>query len=168
MSIAGGFMRFTENDSGSKYRAKKATDDLAPEITKQLKWRLKAWWWNVLQEAKGLCMAWAFDTGTLWRSIRIEKKTSSLAMGAPTWMVILSPKNKLIDSMIVAGGAEYVNPKTHNGCNYAESVHDGTGRNLSKGERPFLRVAIELHMNELDHIIQEGLTKAINTVWVGS
>jgi len=160
------FWGFAESDFGSKGRTKKAVETLPIEIDKQEKWRLRAWWFRVKETAKTLFMGYrAFDTGTLYRTIRIEQKGVSV-WGAPTFMVTFSPEHELIDSQIVAGGM-LINPKTGRICDYAESVHDGTGRNLSKGERPFLRDAINIHLNELNRILNTGVDKALNTVWVG-
>ena len=161
-----GFWGMIETDLGSKGRAKRAAEGLPIEISKETKWRLRAWWERVKETAKSLCVGYgAFETGTLYRSIRIEKKFVSVG-GAPTFMVTFSPEHELIDAQIVAGGL-LINPNTGRVCDYAESVHDGTGRNIKKGERPFLRDAINIHINELNKILNEGIDKALNTVWVG-
>lgn len=163
----GGFVEFTESDLGSKGRAKKACRDFPTRITKEGKWRLKAWWQRVLTTAQMLCMGWAFDTGTLWGSIRIEEN-KQYDEGFP-YEVVFGSKNEMINSQIVAGGTDYLNPKTGRVCDYAQAVHDGhftrSGRWIP--EKPFLRMAIEMHRAELDKILQECITIGEKQEWVG-
>jgi len=158
-----GFWGLTETDFGSKGRAKTAAGRLSIEMSKEIKWRLRGWWYRVKETAKSLCMGYgAFDTGTLYRSIRIEPKGISVG-GAPTFMVTVSPEHDLIDEQIVAGGIG-INPKTGRICDYAAAVHDGTMRMMA---RPFLQDAVNIHINELNKILNDGIDNAVNTVWVG-
>lgn len=153
----------TESDFGSKGRAKTATGRLGPEISKETKWRLRAWWERVKETAKSLCVGYgAFDTGSLYRTIRIERKAISIG-GAPTFMVTVSPEHELINSQIVAGGM-LINPKTGRIVDYAAAVHDGS---MKMPARPFLQDAVNIHINELNKILNDGIDKALNTVWVG-
>jgi hypothetical protein len=170
-----GFWGMIEDDSGSKGRAKRAAEGLSDEISAQTKWRLRGWWYDVLEEAKSLCVSMgAVDTWTLYKSIRIEEgiaagmslSSGAMGMGAPQFEVAASPQHQLIHSQIKAGGL-YINPKTGRICNYAESVHEGTGRNFKKGPRPFLTMAIQLHIHELDKILNSAIDTALNKVWVG-
>jgi len=154
-----GFWGLTETDFGSKGRAKTATERLAPEMSKEMKWRLRGWWERVKETARALCPV---DTGTLRMTIRIEPKGVSIG-GAPTFMVVASPEHELINSQIVAGGL-LVNPKTGRIVDYAQAVHDGTMRMMS---RPFITDAVNLHINELNKILNDGIDTSLNTVWVG-
>lgn len=62
-------------------------------------------------------------------------------------------------------GVENSHLLTVNGNLVANSaVHDGTMRQVA---RPFLQDAVNLHINELNKIINEGIDEALNTVWVG-
>jgi len=161
-----GFIRFTETDYGSKRRAKKATEEYSKRLTMEGKWRLKAWWYEVLGTAQMLCLAYAFDTGTLWESIRIEEGRP-MPEGYP-YEVAFASQNEMINSMIIAGGIG-INPKTGRVCDYAQAVHDG---HFSRSgawipEKPFLREAIERHMAELDKILDTCIKKVGREVWAG-
>ena len=159
-----GFISLTETDYGSKARAKKATEELPLEISKECARELELWWQKVLETAKRLCIEYgAFDTFTLYNSIRIE----DLGVITGQYFEKVAQAHDLINKMIVAGGAQFINPKTHKPCNYAESVHDGTGRNLKKGPRPFLYDAIALNWNEYEQIMNRCLDNAIRKKWVG-
>lgn len=56
----------------------------------------------------------------------------------------------------------------HN-CDYAQAVHDGhftrSGRWIPP--TPFIEMAIQIHMQELDVILGKSIDDTINTVWVG-
>ena len=161
------YIEFNETDFGSKSRAEKATGRVPSEITAQTKWRVRVWWENVLETARILCIQYGcIDTWTLYGSIRIED-VGVITGGPPLYEVAIGPHVELINSQIVAGGLQFINPKTGNPCNYAESVHEGTGRNLAKGPRRFLADAVDIHMTELLEIINKGIDRTVNTVWVG-
>lgn len=159
-----GFFMINETDMGSKARAKKACDELPASITKETRWQLRAWWERVLATARLLC---PIDTGTLMSTIRIQERMAAMTEGYP-FEVVYTPKNEIISSEIVAGGL-MVNPKTGRICDYAQAVHDGhftrSGRWIPP--QPFIQDAINIHINELEHIINRALDKSINTVWIG-
>lgn len=162
----GGFMQFTETDFGSKGRAKKATERFPKRLTAEGKWRLKAWWLKVLGTAQMLCLAWAFDTGTLYSTIRIEENRP-MPEGFP-FEVAYASQNQMINSMIMAGGMA-INPKTGRIVDYAQAVHDGhftTGGRWIP-ERPFLREAVNMHSTELDAILNKCVEESIQREWVG-
>lgn len=157
-----GFWELIETDYGSKGRAKTATEQFPIEVTKEAKWRLKAWWYTVKETARALCPV---DTGTLQSTIRIQER------GRPPegyYEVVYAPKNELINSQIIAGGL-MVNPKTGRICDYALAVHDGHFTRSGKfiPEQPFLRMAIQLHIKELDKILADSVKMAERKVWVG-
>jgi len=160
-----GFIEFTETDYGSKARAKAVLEEFPKELTAECRWRIRVWWEKVLDMARQLCAAWAYDTGTLYNTIRIEDQTISLG---GSFEKAVSPEAELIDSMIVAGGL-LINPKTGRICDYAQAVHDG---HFTRGGRwippkPFLQVAIDMFTEELITIINTALDKTINTIWIG-
>lgn len=152
---------------GSKMRAKEACEQLPKKITQESRWRMRAVWWRVLETAKALCMGYGvFDTGTLYRTIRLEEKGTIKGEGAP-FEVVYTSESEIISSEIVAGGL-LINPNTGRICDYAQAVHDG---HFTKGggwvpPRPFLRDAIYFHIDELLAVTGQGIDVAINTVWV--
>jgi len=162
--MSDGFIEITETDFGSKGRAKKACDELPIEISKECKKDLEMWWETVLETAKRLCIEFgAFDTFTLYNSIRIED--INIEIGGYYEKVAWA--HDLINKRIVAGGPDFINPKTGKPCDYAISVHDGTGKNLKKGPRPFLTLAIQMHWAELDMIINKAIDRSIQKKWSG-
>lgn len=160
--MSGGFIQFTETDFGSKGRAKRATEEFPKGITREGKWRLEAWWFQVLQTARALCPV---DTGTLMSTIRIEMKGTS---ETGSYEISFVPKSDMLNSEIVAGGM-LINPKTGRMCDYAQAVHDGHFTRSGKWvpEQPFLRMAVNLHIHELDKILLECVDKNVRTIWVG-
>jgi hypothetical protein len=160
--MSSGFIVFTETDYGSKGRAKAATEQFPKELSAQAKWRLINWWEKVLATARALC---PIDTATLAMSGRIEKAGADIG---GYFEKAVTPEHELIDSMIVFGGI-LVNPKTGRICDYAQAVHDGhftrSGRWIPP--RPFIQEAVNIHINELYHIINQALDRTINTVWIG-
>lgn len=153
---------FTETDMGSKGRVKTAFKRLPREITKEARWRLQVWWEKVKETAKALC---PIDTGSLMMTIRIEPMGVSIGF---YYEKAMSPEHELIDAQIVAGGI-MVNPKSGRIVDYAQAVHDG---HFTRGgkyipEQPFLRDAVNLHINELHQILGVSVRTAVNTVYVG-
>jgi len=162
------FFQFTETDFGSKGRAKIACQELPKKITQEARWRMRAVWFRVLETAKALCMGYGiFDTGTLYRTIRLEEKGTVTGEGAP-FEVVFTSESELISSEIVAGGL-LINPKTGRICDYAQAVHDGhfTRRGNWVPPRPFIRDAVYIHIDELLHVAGQAVDSAVNTVWVG-
>lgn len=162
----GGFMQFTESDSGSKDRAKKRAKRFSEQLTVEGRWRLKAWWYEVWMTARMYCLAWAFDTGTLFSTIRIEE-SRSMPEGYP-YEVAFSSQNEMVNSMIIAGGYA-INPKSGRIVDYAQFVHDGhfTVGGRWMPPKPFLRQAIEDHRAELDMILKNCIEKVAETEWAG-
>jgi len=123
---------------------------------------LRAWWEKVKETAKALC---PIDTGTLMMTIRIEPAGVTIGF---YYEKVMGPEHELINSQIVAGGI-MVNPKTGRIVDYAQAVHDGhftrSGRYIP--ENPFIRDAVNIHINELYQILGDSVDKAVNTVWVG-
>lgn len=158
-----GFFMITETDYGSKAKVKKKIGGIPIGIDAELREKMAMWWEKVKEHAKQLCLMYgAFDTFTLYDSIRIEDV--SISVGGPPYyeVFIETPVHKeLINSRIVVGGPDFINPKTGRPCNYAESVHDGTGKNINKGPRPFLTDAINANINELYAIVNKGVRKTV-------
>jgi hypothetical protein len=157
-----GFLVLDETDLGSKARARMACDELPNSIARETRWRLRLWWYQVLETAKALCPV---DTGTLWLTIRVEEGTPD----SPNFeMIVALPQDTLINMSIVAGGL-LINPKTGRICDYAQAVHEG--HFIRSGNwippRPFLSDAMNMHQDELYRIIDRSMEKSIDTVWVG-
>jgi len=163
-----GFFQHTETDLGSKGRAKVACEELPLKITQEAKWRMKVVWFKVLETARSLCMGYGiFRTGTLYRTIRIEEKGTTIGEGAP-FEVVFTSKSEMISSEIVAGGL-LINPETGRICDYAQAVHDG---HFTRGgswvpPRPFIRDAVYIHIDELLKAAGQGIDSAVNTIWIG-
>lgn len=155
---------FVETDYGSKGRAKAAAKGFSIEVTKEAKWRLKAWWFRVKETARALCPV---DTGTLQATIRIQEKGLAMEGGYP-FEVVYAPQNELISSEIIAGGM-LINPKTGRIVDYAQAVHDGhfTRGGKFTPPQPFLQNAINLHIKELDKILGDAIKMAESKVWIG-
>jgi len=152
----------TESDEGTKEKLKQTIKKDKKEIAESFEQAMENWWEKVWETARNLCIEYgAIDTWTLWNSIRIEDVLGAVGgtyMGGPAYEVMAGPEVQAeITKMIVAGGGGFINPKTGKECNYAESVHEGTGKNIEQGPRPFLSDAINQNMAELDAIIAKFL-----------
>jgi len=110
--------------------------DLPSELT-QIPMKISAAATQALQlsqmvvTAKSLC---PIHTGALMSSIRAEQRGAH-------------------DSVLIAGGANYVNPLTGGSVDYARIVHDGTSRTPA---RPFLLQAVLTERLSLAHEIIRG------------
>ena len=157
------FIEFVETDYGSKARAKEATKKLPREITAQARWRLVVWWEQVLATARALCPV---KSGTLQATGRIEETDPSIGASFEVGMTL--EDTNMISKMIVFGGL-LINPDTGRICDYAQAVHDGhftrSGRWIPPN--PFIEMAIQIHLQELDTILGNAIDTAVNTVWVG-
>lgn len=151
------YFMLTEDDHGTKQRLYDAFGTEYGEISENFDVAMENWWMNVKATAERLCIEYgAIDTWTLFNTIRIVMVKDDLS-GAYT--VERFPNVIEVTRMIVAGGGIFINPNTGRVCDYAESVHEGTGRNIAKGPRPFLTDAIDLNQAELDAIIAKFLNK---------
>jgi hypothetical protein len=117
---------------------------------------LAQWWWKVEQDAKALCLAYGcYDTGTLFNSIRVVARDEAGDLGQNYEKVI--DVDPALDRILVAGGEEYINPRTKLPCNYAQAVHDGhlssNGRFIPA--RPFLADAVRNNIMDLQRIYNE-------------
>jgi hypothetical protein len=140
-----------KEDFGTEQRAIDATLRVEKHADDNFRNSIIGWWGGVLDTAKQLCIEMgAIDTWTLYNTIRIVRE----APAGVFYEVTVSSDVIVIDRMIVAGGW-LVNPKTGNICDYAESVHDGTGMNWKKGPRPFLSLALDMHEPELMRIMNK-------------
>lgn len=136
---------FTETDSGTKQTCITALRRTARKLDKNFIEMAHKYWMAVYETAKRLCLEMgAFDTGTLYNSIRL------LWVYEPSggmFEVAVSSAGVDMVAMIKVGGGTFINPKTGRVCDYAQAVHDGT---RYMAERPFLTMAIF----ECEHILQ--------------
>jgi len=153
---------FTKTDEGTEKKTRRAMKRVVKYNKDEFEKAIMRYWWKVWQDARRLCMEYgAYDTGTLYDTIRIEWNPAGV--GGPTYEVAVGPDRVEVIGMIRAGGM-LINPKTGKIVNYAESVHEGTGKNLAKGPRPFLTDAILMNESFLDQIINKYLNKLGETV----
>lgn len=87
---------------------------------------------GVVVTARALCPV---GTGALAGSIRVERTGEH-------------------EALLVAGGSGYTNPRMGNAVDYAEAVHDGTGRAPA---RPFLAQALLVESGAVAREILEGV-----------
>jgi len=157
------FIDIIETDYGSKARAIKATKKFSKELTAKARWRLVYWWEEVLATARALCPV---KTGTLQTTGRIEEIDPSIGGYFEVGMTL--EDTNMISKMIVFGGM-LINPDTGRLCDYAQAVHDGhftrSGRWIPPN--PFIEMAIQIHMQELDVILGKSIDEVIETVWIG-
>jgi len=155
--------RITEEDYGSKKRALYAVVKAKPNkrnFDKYINDYLK----KVRDDAKRVITGMgAVDTGTLRRSIRITRTSPK----GKYFEVAVRPDDIHVTKFIVAGGRGWINPKTRHSVNYAASVHDGTGKNLKKGPRPFLTTAVDMNEAYLNGIVDAYLNDRLKE-WGGS
>jgi len=147
---------FTETDSGTKEACAKATERTGEELHEKFIEAMKDYWYKVWETARQLCFEWAYDTGTLYESIRLLWQYEP---SGGLFEVGVSSAGVEMFAMIKVGGAEYINPKTGKACNYAQAVHDGT---RYMRERPFLTYAIWLCESYLDEILQKYSDEALS------
>jgi hypothetical protein len=157
------FIDITETDYGSKARAKVACQRFPKELTANARWKLVYWWQEVLETARALCPV---DTGTLQATGRITETDPSIG---GLFEVGMTLENTNIISKMIEFGGLLVNPKSGRICDYAQAVHDGhftrSGRWMPPN--PFIEMAIQIHMQELDTILGKSIDEVANTVWVG-
>ena len=157
------FIEITETDYGSKGRAIEATKKFPKALTASARWKLVWWWEEVLATAQALCPV---KTGTLMATGRIEETDPSIGGYFEVGMTL--EDTNIISKMIVFGGM-LVNPETGRICDYAQAVHDGhftrSGRWIPPN--PFIEMAIQIHMQELDTILGKSIDEVTETIWVG-
>lgn len=98
----------------------------------------------IVNDAKMLCRAMAYDTGSLMKSISKEK--------------IARPAGNVFSISVTAGG-RITNPKTGRLVDYAIYVHEGTSRQPGK---PFLRMAYEWNRERLVKDVGSGLWRRMS------
>lgn len=157
---------FTKTDSGTERKAREGLERGIKYNKEKFEQAIMRYWWKVWQDARRLCIEYGiFDTGTLYNTIRIEWNTPMGFGGGPTYEVAFGPDRVEVTGMIRAGGM-LINPKTGRIVNYAESVHEGTGKNLAKGPRRFLVDAILMNEGFLEQILRK-YTKGLGETVVG-
>jgi len=148
----------TEDDGGTKEKVGKIIKQDRQAVAENFEQAMDVWWMNVKATAERLCIEYkCVDTWTLFNSIRIEFIGAGPHGAYAVTGEVYGPIE--ITRLIVAGGGVYINPKTGRVCDYAESVHDGTGKNIAKGPRPFLTDAIEVERPELRRILTRFFDK---------
>ena len=148
--------QFTETDSGTKEKAKRALGRTHRDLGKKFREAAESYWWKVWETARQLCIEFgAFDTGTLYESIRLIWQYEPYG---GLYEVGVSSAGVNMYAMIKVGGMEYINPKTGRVCNYAQAVHDGT---QYMAARPFLTDAIAICEGYLQAVLQGSVDEAL-------
>lgn len=118
------------------------------------------WWKRVRDRAKELCADRAYDTGTLYNTIRIVyAPVTEIGFGA-FYEITATATSITVDRMLVAGGM-LINPKTGRLCDYAEIVHDGYPPD-KRAPTYFLTDAIDEMEPELIEIMEKFMTEIEN------
>jgi len=148
---------FGETDHGTKRQCITALRRTSKKLSKKFIEAMNQYWWKVFQTTKRLCIEMgAFDTGTLYESIRLiyqYEPTGGL------FEVAASSAGVDVVAMIKIGGGTFINPKTGKVVDYAQAVHDGT-RYMSP--RPFLTLAIAECEPFLQNILQKNVDEALS------
>lgn len=155
-----------ETDYGTKTDLQVASNNSAKVAKTEFVKKIDDWWKMVFDTAFELCPK---DTWTLATSLHIVEGVPDVSafFGVAAGPQGNSPADyDVINKSIVAGGEQYINPKTGKGCTYAEAVHDG---HLTRGGgwvegTYFLSDAIEMGTPILDKLLEETY-QAIATEW---
>ena len=145
-----------ETDSGTKDSTIRALAKTQRELSTEFKQAMKNYWRKVYDLARQLCFEMAYDTGTLYRSIRLVWDAGG-SFGP--YEVVVGSESENITALIRVGGGMFINPKSGRIVDYAAAVHDGT---RYMAERPFLRYAIELCESYRLSILQRNIDKALS------
>ena len=122
------------------------------------------WWRRVRDLAKSLCREMgAYDTGTLYNTIRIIYAPMTPVGFGAFYEVTAGPRSINVDRMLVAGGL-LINPNTGRICDYAQVVHDGGGIGRNARPREFMTIALEIMEPEL-MTIMEGMVSQQEREW---
>ena len=153
----------------SEARAMNATRKMDAHAQQEFSKDIDDWWLQVLAVAQEECPVGTSEStktkgyigGTLRDTIRIVYE----APQGSFFEVVRSPETISVDRMITAGGI-LINPNTGNICDYAQAVHEGhitSGGGFVSG-RPFLDIAIDRMMPELDRIMS-NFTRELGDIW---
>lgn len=148
-----------EDDAGTKKSLEDALKRLQRGIEegKEIRDELDTVWKKIRDDAKSFCRAMAYDTGTLWGTIRISSVPSGMMLGGFSKIKSIM----IFDKAIIAGDITKINPKSKKPCDYAMWVHDGHRDKLGKmvPPKPFLTEALAKNETELNKAIDRALKK---------
>lgn len=139
----------------SKQKTLNAYDRVSKKAGALLAKQLVLWWQKVVMDAKAACLAYgAYDTGALYESIRTITRDDAGELGQH-WEKVVDI-NPMLDRVLVAGGAPYINPKTKKIVDYAQAVHDGhvTSGGNYVSRRPFLTDAVTANLPDLHKLLE--------------
>lgn len=156
---------FTEKDFGTKRKAREACKRVVKKLDRKFKEAARAYWMKVWMDARMLCRTMAYDTGTLYSSIRLiwmvgYQGGPEQPFAGEVFDVAVSSEGVDMVAMIKAGGEGYINPKTGWYVDYAQAVHDGTRYMIA---RPFLTMAIDMNEAYLSEILQRNTDMALRS-----
>lgn len=148
-----------ESDGGTKKKAREAIQNLKKDfktgniIAKELRKVMI----KIREDAKLICRQEAYDTGTLYRTIRISRIPMGVMTGGWSHVKAIT----IFNMSVVAGDLTKINPKTNRPCDYASWVHDG--HRMRDGSFfsgvPFLTEAVAKNAAELEKAIERALKK---------
>ena len=157
-----------KDDLGTEKKAIEATYRVERHADMKFRDMVDNWWYSVMVVAKTLCREMgAYDTGTLHDSIRILYRIPAGGYFEVSIGFGVTRKDINIDRVLVAGGGNYINPKTGRIVDYGLIVHDGGPTSRGTGYihgRPFLTMAVNMMMPEFDVIINQFMSGQ-GTAW---
>lgn len=146
-----------ESDGGTKRACYNALGRVQRELAVAYGKAIEEYWNAVLQRAKQLCLEYgAYDTGTLYRSIRLVWETHP-QFGL--YEVAFSSRGASVTGYIRAGGGAWINPKTGKLVDYAQAVHDGTKH---MAPRPFIQDAVDQMESVREQIMKRHIDNALS------
>lgn len=155
MVFGRGFV-FTETDFGTKRQARLALSATARKLHVEFMKAAREYWIRVWEVARTLCHQYgAFDTGTLYDSIRLIWVTEPFST---PYEVVVSSQGVEMTATIKVGGMGFINPKTGRFIDYAQAVHDGT---RYMAARPFLTDAIAYCEGYLQELLARHVDLAL-------
>jgi len=148
-----------ESDDGTKQALADALKMLQEGIGegKEIRKELGDVWKKIRDDAKALCRIMAYDTGTLWSTIRISSIPTGTMLGGFSKIKAIT----IFEGTIIAGDITKINPKSNKPCDYAMWVHDGHRDKSGKmvPPKPFLTESIAKNEDELNKAIDRALKK---------
>lgn len=147
----------SETDNGTKREVVEALKKYDKKLSKTVADRLEQVWDQILWDAIMEC---PIVTGTLVSTIKIVEGAFGDMMGTHI------AARTVFDRSIVAGDETIINPRTGQPCIYAQWVHDGhsqsgTGRWIAG--HPFLEIALDMNMAELETAIEAAMKEMEQT-----
>ena len=157
MSSVGEGILIRETDLGSKKKARTAIKRIKLTKKEQLLMNVEQAVDKITMDAKRLCPVGSPATtgkrfyrgGSLKRSIRKQQAKQEVSKTG-----YVAREDVGFGWRILAGGPPYINPNYPKIVDYAQAVHDGTGK---MAPRPFLTDALEMNRATLDDAIDRYL-----------